>query len=322
MVKARIDRIKKQSKDFADLLDQQQKACQAELEALVASIRAIQGSTADIRFQRLAAQLRALGERLELLASMGRRDFLAKIEREADELLLRTADARAGRIMTALMAEPALPLNHFCERMLDLLNEAIGAERGFVLFYLPESSEADVIAARNFQTKNLSLEEYDFSRTLLREVFKRGGTLLLEDASNDPAYSRERSVINFQLKSVLAAPLKDGDRTVGAVYLENNTRPRVFDQDDPALVESVARFACFYFHHAGLLPAAFEPDNRVFLDASKASREIIGQDPTILALQTMISRIADSPATVLIEGESGTGKELGRSRASLSKRPP
>ncbi len=36
----------------------------------------------------------------------------------------------------------------------------------------------------------------------------------------------------------------------------------------------------------------------------------IGQSPAAQAVRTMIGRVADSPATVLITGESGTGKEL------------
>jgi Nif-specific regulatory protein len=309
-MKARLNRIKKLSGNFALLLEQEQRATGAQMDAVIESIRAISGTTADVRFQRLAAQIKVLQQRLDLLTQMGRDDFLAKIDSEVEAVSADLADARASKIITALIEGPTLALNHFCERLLDLLNEATGAERGFILFYLPESSEADVIAARNFQTKNLSLEEYNFSRTLLREVFKRGQALHLEDASHDPAYSKEASVINFQLKSVLAVPLKREDRAVGAIYLENNTRACAFDEEDLPVAQMVARFAVFYLHHAGLLREAFEQDSRIFLDASRASKEIIGQDSKILALQSLIARIADSPATVLIEGESGTGKEL------------
>jgi len=204
----------------------------------------------------------------------------------------------------------AASLNGFCETLLDSLIDATGAERGFVLFYVPESTEAEVVAARNFQTRNLSLEEYDFSRTLLRDVLQRGRSVFLEDASEDPSYSGEVSVIKFELKSIVAAPLKQEGRTIGALYLENNSRPSAFDRRDPDLLQIIAEFAVFYLRHAHLLPAMFERESRVFLDETKASKEIIGSDPKILALLETVQRLADSPATVLIEGESGTGKEL------------
>jgi Nif-specific regulatory protein len=309
-MKAKADRIKKLSEAFAAMLHQQQQACEQMISSLAESVRLLQADTADRRLQLILVQLNKLKDQIRLLGNIAERDFLANIEREADELGNSLSEGRAASVILALLQSPSSSSNDFCDSLLDRLIEATGAERGFILFYLPESTEADVIAARNFQTRNLSLAEYNFSRTLLRKVFEHGESLLLEDASRDAAYSKENSVIKFQLKSVLAVPLRDEGRPIGAIYLENNTAPCAFDEEDPRLVENVARFAVFYLRHSGLLPAALEQDNRVFLDATRASKEIIGEDPKILALHSLIIRIADSPATVLIEGESGTGKEL------------
>ena len=236
--------------NLARLLEQESRANREIVSSLVESIAGLQGDTGDRRLHLLGTQLKKLQARLDLLAEMARRDFLAKIEHEAEELAAGMADSRTAAIMTALIEIQVPSLNLFCESLLDRLIEATGAERGFVLFYLPESTEADVVAARNFQTKNLSLEEYDFSRTLLREVLKRGTPLLLEDVSNDPAYSTEVSVVKFQLKSVLAGPLKQDQRTVGAIYLENNTRPCAFDEEDPTR-RSTRRIAGEIGHRGG-----------------------------------------------------------------------
>ena len=268
-MKARADRIKNLAEAFASLLDRESRSNGEIVSSLLEAIGALQGDTRDRRLQLIVSQLKRLKTGFDLLAEMGRRDFLAKIRLEAEELGAGLADSRTAAIMTALIEIRPPSLNLFCESLLDRLIEATGAERGFVLFYLPESTEADLIAARNFQTTNLSLEEYDFSRTLLREVLKRDSPLLLEDVSNDPVFSIEASVVKFQLKSVLAAPLKQGDRTVGAIYVENNARPCAFANDDQGLIESLSRFAVFYLSHARLLPLAFEPDNRIFLDASR-----------------------------------------------------
>ena len=71
-MKARVNRIKKLSGNFALLLEQERQAARAQLDALIESIRAISGSAADVRFQRLATQIKALRQRLDLLAEMGR----------------------------------------------------------------------------------------------------------------------------------------------------------------------------------------------------------------------------------------------------------
>jgi Nif-specific regulatory protein len=309
-MKAKADRIKNLCETYDALLEREQQAFKELVSSFIESVKAIQVSAADRRFQRLTSQLKMLQERFDVLIEMGCKDFLAKIECEADEIAKNLSDSYAGKAILSLIQNATSSLDPFCESLLDRLIEATKAERGFILFYLPESTEADVIAARNFQTKNLSLEEYDFSRTLLREVFKRSEPLLVEDASRDSVYAKETSVIKLELKSVLAVPLKQNGRTVGALYLENNTRPCAFVEEDAQIANSLARFAVFYLYHARLLPAVFEPDSRIFLDASKASKEIIGGDQKIITLLGVISRIADSPATVLIEGETGTGKEL------------
>ncbi|MCA1629879.1 MAG: sigma 54-interacting transcriptional regulator [Acidobacteria bacterium] len=302
--------IQNLAETFAALLEREQRACAEAISSLADAIRSLQGETNDRRLQRLAAQLRQLRERLDLLAALGRDDFLAKIAREARELREAGADARAASVLASLVELRAPALAPFCETLLESLCEATGAERGFVLAYLPESTEADILAARNFQTTNLSLEEYDFSRTLLGEVFKRGAALLIEDATNEPSFAAEASVRRLELKSVLAVPLAQDGRALGALYLENNSAPCAFGEAELRLLEQVARFAVFYLRHARLLPAAFSREGRVFFDASKAAEGLVGTDPKIVALHEMISRVADSPATVLVEGESGTGKEL------------
>ena len=309
-MKSDANRIRSLTQSLTLLLEREEAADQALVSALMDSVRLIQGETADRRLQGINAKLKALGERMGVLNELTRRDYLAKIEHEVEALGNHLIDSRAAVVLMNLIRGTAVCLNGFCETLLDSLIDATGAERGFVLFYVPESTEAEVVAARNFQTRNLSLEEYDFSRTLLRDVLQRGRSVFLEDASEDPSYSGEVSVIKFELKSIVAAPLKQEGRTIGALYLENNSRPSAFDRRDPDLLQIIAEFAVFYLRHAHLLPAMFERESRVFFDETKASKEIIGSDPKILALLETVQRLADSPATVLIEGESGTGKEL------------
>jgi Nif-specific regulatory protein len=306
----RTNGIKNLVETLSALLDQETRACQQSVSALLESVRTLQGDTADRRLQSVSSQLKRLHQRIELLAELAHQDFLKPLQQEAEMLRSEQAGGRLTAVLTALLDAPAGSLGTFCELMLDRIIEATGAERGFILFYSPESTEADVIAARHFDTTHLALGEYHFSRTLLREVFERARPLLLEDASHHPDFAGEESIAVLQLKSVLAAPLLEGRRAIGAIYLENNTVPCAFDHEDLKLLEPVSRFALFYLRQARLLPVLFKPKSSIFFDSSKASKEIIGRDPKILKLLDLVDRLADSPATILIEGESGSGKEL------------
>jgi len=295
---------------LAALLEQESAEHQAILSALIESVSLLQGDTADRRFLGINSQLKRLRERLDFLVKMARQDFLRKIQQQAQALDAKESGGRLSAILAGLIERQTGAFRPFCETLLDQVMAAVGAERGFVLFYHPESTEAEVVAARNFLTTNPALEEYEFSRTLLREIFRHSKPLLLGDVSHDSAYAREASVEKFQIKSVLAAPLKQEERTIGALYLENNSRPIAFEPDDLELLQCVARFMVFYLRHARLLPVLAEEKSRVFFDADRASKEIVGRDPAILQTLHTIAKIADSPAAVLIEGESGTGKEL------------
>lgn len=295
---------------FSSLLERELSSHQETLNSLVEALRLLESERPDTRFNRFITELKKLNERAALLRRIAQEDYLTKIQHSMEVMKNNSSDARLSSVLSALISLPSQSLNGFCDCLLDDLLTATNAERGFILSYLPDATSADVIAARNYQTTNLSLAEYDFSRTLLREVFEHDTSLLVADASHDVRYASEASIRRLELKSVIAIPLRHEQKTIGALYFENNSLPQAFNQSDIALLETIAQFIVFYFQHARLLPAIFQQPSRVFLDTSQASKEFVSQDAKTLELLDIVSRIADSPATVLLQGESGTGKEL------------
>ena len=304
-----MERIAQLVSSLDALVEQEHGSNRSSISSLLETLQSMQAASADRRLVLLVAQLRKLRERLDLFDLMVRGDFLAKVLKELEAARGVSAVHRALVIVDSLAAVHPPSLGGYCDALLDRLIESTGAERGFALFYVPESTEADVVATRNFETTNLSLGEYGFSRTIIRQVLARREPLMLDDAAADPKYAREVSIHRLSLRSVLAVPLVSGSRTIGAVYLENNSAPKVFSAEDAQVAEMAARFAALHLSAAHLLPG-LERDGRVLLDASRAFSEIVGDDPAIQSILATVERIADSPATVLIEGESGTGKEL------------
>lgn len=295
---------------FSSLFERELGSQRESVNAMIEALRLLQSERTDPRFNRLIVELKKLNERNLRLKEMAQKDYLAKIQRSIEEIQNNSSDARLSSVLSALILLPSSSLKDFCDCLLDSLLTATNAERGFILSYLPDATSADVIAARNYQTTNLSLAEYDFSRTLLREVFEQDSSFLVADASHDVRYASEASIRRLELKSVIAAPLRHEQKTIGALYFENNSLPQAFNQADITLMETIARFSVFYFQHARLLPAIFQQPSRVFLNSNKASKEFVSQDAKTLELLDIVSRIANSPATVLLQGESGTGKEL------------
>src|SRR6185295_7059941 len=99
---------------------------------------------------------------------------------------------------------------------------------------------------------------------------------------------------------------------LGVVYLDNRSAEGVFSEETAQLVASFSEFISLAARNA-------MERRRLQQHIGALSEElrgrydfgaIVGQDPTVLSMLKLVSQVADSDATVLIEGESGTGKEL------------
>ena len=306
---SRTDRAASIVEALSALLRSEAAGVGEELQRLQALVRSFGEGAGDRRPAMLLRRLAALERRLERAHALAVDDLLAKL----GSALAETSPSPFARLrvmLAPLLSLESVTLGTFCERLLDLAISAVQAQRGFVLLFEPESGAAEVVCARRFDSTDLSREEYLFSRTVLGDVLGDGRPLLVDDAAGDERYSGESSVQRLQLRSVVAAPMRLSARIVGALYLEDCTRPCAFSAADLEVVQLAGDIAGFTLYNAGALPATMEPHRRSYLGESSRTWEIVGRDQRIGALLDTIAQVADSPATVLIEGESGTGKEL------------
>ncbi len=239
---------------------------------------------------------------------------------------------------------------------LDAAIELTGAERGFVL--LPADPEADaapndagpgfeVAAARNVDRAQLTGDHLEFSRRITDEVIARGEPILTHDAALDDRFRGNASVHAMRLKSVLAAPIRAGDRAVGALYLDNRLAAGRFTAADAELLLGLSDQVAVALEGARLVEelrqkTALLEAQAVALEARRAEvealarrqsdaigeleaevrrqrgalggpaafGEVLGRSAAMRALFALLERVARSPLDVLIRGESGTGKEL------------
>jgi Nif-specific regulatory protein len=264
----------------------------------------------DPRLRRLLLGLHELREHLERQNDLVVAEHLDPLSSAAVETEAAQRDGRLAPVMRLLLAADGMPPARLAEALLDTLLASTRAQRGFLLLYHPTSTEAEVVAAREFASRNLSVEEYDFSRSLLRRVLATGSTLLIEDALASESFAQETTVRRLRLRSVLVVPLLSAGRPLGAVYLENNREPAALAAADARLTEEAAALAVEHLARRHLLPHLAGGAERVFIDSSRAVAELVGATPAILELRAKVLQLADAPATILIVGESGTGKEL------------
>jgi len=264
----------------------------------------------DLRMARVLERVQASSTRLAELFRLCREDLLPNIEREAQSV--DTASRALAEVSRELMRiDPSkITPGDYCCRFLDAVMSLLPAEKGYLVHYRPATSEAEILAARNYASTHLAVEEYDFSRGLLREVFADRNSLVIENAHEDPRHCMKKSVVKWKIKAVLIVPLLLEQRPLGAVYLENRSLAGAFGEAEQTISEGLASLLSFYLVHSGWFTHLAGTERAVYLDELHGHGQLIGKDPAIRALRDQIGRIADTPAPVLIQGETGTGKEL------------
>lgn len=259
------------------------------------------------RFDRLRLDAEGLAQHLE-------RTYLKQIDEALEDLSGLSLQTRMGRLALRLLERltPDFTALDLCRAVLDDLLGATRARRGYLVLCRRSIDEIDVVAARDFDSLELSSAEYTLSRSMLEPCLSTGQSLRVDEARTDERFSSETSVVTEGIRSALVVPLKFAGRVIGALYLENNALAQAFTAEDESLLEAFG--AILAAHVAPMLRIdALQDEKQHLLDELRTGfrfGDIIGQSPAIQNLLHTIAQVADTDATVLIEGESGTGKEL------------
>jgi transcriptional regulator with GAF, ATPase, and Fis domain len=191
--------------------------------------------------------------------------------------------------------------------LLDTLIEGLGADRGFVV--VREAGEFRATAARNFRSEALSRAEEAVSRSIARSVMESGRAVLIGDASMNEPYSKQPSIQQLSLRSVLCAPLVTSDEAFALIYLENRQVANCFREEQRNLLDEVCALAAPRLRSAVAMNQA-QRRAEALEQAHSQSDGILTADPGMESLLRTVYQIATTDLPVLIEGETGTGKEL------------
>jgi len=144
---------------------------------------------------------------------------------------------RAGRELSGNM-----PLADLFNMIMDLSIEAVGAARGVLM--LLEGDELLVRAARG--------EGFRISGMVRDRVIKEKTSLLVRDARLDQAFAERMSIVQQQIRSMLAVPLQTDDRVIGLIYLDSPHFVHEFTKDDLNLLTVMANVAAIRIEHTRL----------------------------------------------------------------------
>jgi PAS domain S-box-containing protein len=127
----------------------------------------------------------------------------------------------------------------------------LGAERGFLML-LDSKGDLQFKTAHNIGKDSLSKEDLKISMSIANKVAQTGESIYTSDAQKDNRFSKQKSIMELNLKSIMCVPLKSKEKIIGILYLDNSTKKSIFLESDLRLFEVFAGQAAIAIENASL----------------------------------------------------------------------
>jgi len=187
--------------------------------------------------------------------------IMSKIELTSSSRVATTLGVNAETKLRALVEMLAnlgrsLELDDVLDHMLAGLFKIFPqADRGFVGLRIPETG-AVVPRAVKHRREN-STETVRVSRTIVNQVLQTKQAILSADAASDSRFDMAQSIADFQIRSMMCAPLIDSDDNVlGIIQIDAVDQRSRFQHEDLDVLASVAPQAAFALQYAQLHESA------------------------------------------------------------------
>lgn len=196
---------------------------------------------------------------------------------ESITALERAITARSSRLKslralahTAALINSSQGTDEVLNQVMETVTKLTGAERGYIVLKNRETGELEFRVARGIDRDQLagSSGGVVISRSIVNQVADTGEPVLTDNASQDMNYANNQSIVGFQLRSILAVPLKVRDDIIGVVYTDNRLLTGLFKQEDLELMTAFASQAAVAIENAMLFETA-----RASLEEATAIRD-------------------------------------------------
>ena len=162
--------------------------------------------------------------------------------------------ADVGRTIVSTQSLPDI-LN----RVVDMMFASLPAERVFLL--MRESADAALEARVLRQRDGTVPTNATLSRAVVRKVMRDRIAILAQDATTDPGLSVTDSILRFNIRSFMCAPLWSQDEVVGVVYVDSPKRSQ-FDSADLDMLTALTNAAAIAIEQARITSQLFEETRR------------------------------------------------------------
>lgn len=182
------------------------------------------------------------------------REFSSKLDIRGSEYGSQLTTSSEVRLQAMLEISQnlgrAVKLEEVLPKVLETLFKMfLQADRAFVV--LKEGAE---LVPRWIKTRKEEQEDsFRISRTVMREVMETKNSIISLDASSDERFEMANSIADFQIRSIIVAPLLDSQgNPIGALQMDTLDSKRRFEKGDLEILASIATQAGVAIENAQL----------------------------------------------------------------------
>ncbi|MDH3216448.1 MAG: sigma 54-interacting transcriptional regulator [Candidatus Krumholzibacteria bacterium] len=211
-----------------------------------------------------------------------------------------------------------LNLEQLLEKIVDAVVDITGCKRGYLML-AEKKGGLSVAVARAREGKPTAHKSFDVSLSVIKKAASSGQPQLVSDAREEDDLRDQRSIVDFDIRTVICIPLKFEGKLVGVIYADNDTISEKFTRSDLPVLNAFGAQAAVAIENARSrgelekIKRSLEKQNlslRQQLVEKYEFSGIVGRGPAMQKVFGVITKVAPLSTTVLIQGETGTGKEL------------
>ncbi|MBZ0304834.1 MAG: GAF domain-containing protein, partial [Anaerolineae bacterium] len=153
---------------------------------------------------------------------------------------------------TAALINSSLKLDQVLNAAMDTVLQLTRAERGYIMLRNPDTGTLQFRVARGMEQKDMDSDQFVVSRTIVDKVAQTGEPILATNAQDDDRFAGQKSIVGYNLRSILCVPLIWKDQVLGVVYADNSIMAGVFGNKELMLLTAFASQAAIAIENARL----------------------------------------------------------------------
>lgn len=227
-------------------------------------------STTELELGRLTQTLQRLQHTLQNdEKSSNGSDLVFERERAALTTNIKDLEKQRSDLETlyeiASTLNSTLDFNEVLRMVMDRVIEVVNAERGFLMLIHPDTGKLEFTIARDKQAHTIPSNSFDRNMSLgtVKRVIETRAPLLADDALSDDALKGHESIMAYNIRSVMCAPLIARGTCIGAVYVDSRLNTNLFGPKHRDLLLTFCNQAAIAIDNA-----------RLFADLNDAIRHV------------------------------------------------